>query len=247
MELLKKERDTFAESVDEFYRKAAQKHNSLIAQIQQMRLQKSETLEAMAIFEEHIAKDSVDPLTQKIPVDKFVRYHSNTIKFNTECLNKILWICFRHLEDWLRCAEAIIAKLRLRCSSLHYKCIFLRQQLKQKGELGETLLPVDLEQMKIEYQVLMEKLEQKNNDLMDLKKKSGDAGFALTQHKKQLLQQMQELDAIQRKIVKEKKKITVLTNSVDTVKNEVTVSEQKLQNIVYLVENFTVRYNLHMV
>lgn len=118
--------------------------------------------------------------------------------------------------------------------------------MKQKGELGETLLPVDLEQMKIEYQVLMEKLEQKNNDLIDLKKKSGDAGFALTQHKKQLLQQMQELDAIQRKIVKEKKKITELTQSVDTVKNEVTVSEQKLQNIMYLVENFTVKYNIQL-
>ncbi|GLV39644.1 hypothetical protein CBL_08289 [Carabus blaptoides fortunei] len=217
MELLGKERDIFAESVDQFYRKTSRQRNNLAAQIQQMVLQKVETLEAMAIFEERIVKDSVDPLTRQIPLEKFVR----------------------HIEDWLRCAEAIIAKLRLRCSALHYKCISLKQQLKQKEELGDTLLPVDLDQMRIEYQVLMEKLEQKNNDLLDMKKKSGDAGFALTQHKKQLVHQMKELHATQRKIAKEKKQLTVLTNSIADVKNEVTVSEQKLQNIMYLVENFT--------
>jgi histone deacetylase 6 len=55
------------------------------------------------------------------------------------------------------------------------RCRFLRvnQLLEQKKELGENLHIIDFEQLKVENKELMEKTEQKNHSLFQMKKITG--------------------------------------------------------------------------
>lgn len=77
------------------------------------------------------------------------------------------------MEEWLRSAEVTLEKLRLRTSSLYVQFQKVSSQLLAKEELGETLHAVDFEQLKIENQRLIKKIEEKNTHLLELKKMNG--------------------------------------------------------------------------
>lgn len=77
------------------------------------------------------------------------------------------------MEEWLRSAEVTLEKLRLRTSSLYVQFQKVSNQLLAKEELGETLHAVDFEQLQIENQRLIKKIEEKNTHLLELKRMTG--------------------------------------------------------------------------
>lgn len=77
------------------------------------------------------------------------------------------------MEEWLRNAEVSLEKLRLRTSTLYVQFSKVSSQLLAKEELGETLHAVDFEQLQIENQRLIKKIEEKNTHLLELKKMNG--------------------------------------------------------------------------
>lgn len=78
------------------------------------------------------------------------------------------------MEEWLRSAEFTLEKLRLRTSTLYSQYTKVSNQLIAKEELGETLHAVDFEQLQIENQRLIKRIEEKNIHLIELKKTNGD-------------------------------------------------------------------------
>lgn len=123
---------------------------------------------------------------------------------------------------------------------MRYRYLFLQNQLKQKEELGEALHPVDLEQLRIERSVLTKKLEAKNKDLLEMKKKTGEANLELSKNKKILQIQMKQLHDLAAQITAKEQKIISLNKEIIQVGQEVTTSQEKLQHIQYLVDNYTV-------
>lgn len=65
--------------------------------------------------------------------------------------------------------ETLVGKLRLKNSTLKVQKKKLHMQLKQKEEMGEVLNEVDFQQLKIENSQYLEKIEERNQDLLRLK------------------------------------------------------------------------------
>lgn len=78
---------------------------------------------------------------------------------------------------------ALAEKLRLKNSGLRVKRKKLQFHLKQKEESGEVRHEVDFEQLKIENKQFAEKFEARNQELLQLKLKSGNAMQVLNSYK----------------------------------------------------------------
>ncbi|KAG9395806.1 protein of unknown function (DUF4201) [Carpediemonas membranifera] len=77
-------------------------------------------------------------------------------------------------------------KLKLKNANITRQAGKLKKQLQQKTETGEVLHAIDYDQLKIEHQQHLERIEQKNQELLRLKITSGNTILVLNQLKKQL-------------------------------------------------------------
>lgn len=73
------------------------------------------------------------------------------------------------MEEKLRQKDTVIEKLRLKNTTTKAYIAKMEQQLAHKEEMGEVLHLVDFDQLKIENQQYMEKIEERNNELLRLK------------------------------------------------------------------------------
>mmetsp|Transcript_17568 Transcript_17568/g.30149 ORF Transcript_17568/g.30149 Transcript_17568/m.30149 type:complete len:351 (-) Transcript_17568:663-1715(-) len=98
-------------------------------------------------FKRDIIIGSENPRTGKIMAEKMIRF----------------------MEEKLRQKDSVIEKLRLKNSTIKAQIVKMEQQLAHKEEMGEVLHLVDFDQLKIENQQYMEKIEERNNELLRLK------------------------------------------------------------------------------
>ncbi|KAG1678903.1 hypothetical protein FOA52_003572 [Chlamydomonas sp. UWO 241] len=75
----------------------------------------------------------------------------------------------RFLEEKLRQKDTTIEKLRLKNSTIKAQISKMELMLAHKEEMGEVLHLVDFDQLKIENQQYLEKIEERNNELLRLK------------------------------------------------------------------------------
>lgn len=92
----------------------------------------------------------------------------------------------RFMEDKQRSKDAALEKLRLRNQSLKAQIQKVEQQLAQKEEAGEVLHVIDFDQLKIENQQYLEKIEERNSELLRLKLTTGNAVHTLNALKRRL-------------------------------------------------------------
>ncbi len=112
-----------------------------------------------------------------------------------------------------------VGELRLKHIMLVNQTKNLEDQVKQKEELAEGLHLIDFEQLKIENQTLNEKIEERNDELHKLRKKTTSTVQVLTHIKEKLYfveEQNQDLEA----------QLKELDNTVTNVRERVTKSKQ---------------------
>ncbi|CAG2252496.1 Coiled-coil domain-containing protein 113 [Mytilus edulis] len=85
-------------------------------------------------------------------------------------------------RDILKGADTLVEKLRLK-NTVKSKKMKLDLQFKQKEEMGEALHEVDFQQLKIENEQYLEKIDEKNTELMDLKLKASKSLQVLNSYK----------------------------------------------------------------
>lgn len=124
----------------------------------------AETKKECYEFDRDIVKGSVNNRTYKVIAEKVLRY----------------------FDDRLRARDTLIEKLRLKNSTLKVQKKKLHLQLKQKEEMGEVLHEVDFNQLKIENQQYLEKIDERNQDLLRLKLMAGNTLQVLNSYKKKL-------------------------------------------------------------
>ncbi|XP_076469850.1 cilia- and flagella-associated protein 263-like [Babylonia areolata] len=127
-------------------------------------------------FDRDIVKGSVNSRTSKVIAEKVLRY----------------------FDDRLKARDTLIEKLRLKNSTLKVQKKKLHLQLKQKEEMGEVLHEVDFNQLKIENQQYLEKIDERNQDLLRLKLMAGNTTQVLNSYKKKLntmTMESEQLDA----------------------------------------------------
>lgn len=92
----------------------------------------------------------------------------------------------RFMEEKLRQKDTMIEKLRLKNTTTKAQIAKMEQQLAHKEEMGEVLHLVDFDQLKIENQQYMEKIEERNNELLRLKLSTSRTVQVLNNLKSQL-------------------------------------------------------------
>ncbi|XP_061449665.1 coiled-coil domain-containing protein 113 isoform X2 [Rhineura floridana] len=92
----------------------------------------------------------------------------------------------RYMEDKIRSRDVLKEKIRLKNDSLKVQKKKMQLQLKQKEELGEALHEVDFQQLKIENAQFLEKIDERNQDLLQLKLTVGNTLQVLNFYKKKL-------------------------------------------------------------
>ncbi|XP_070616728.1 cilia- and flagella-associated protein 263 isoform X3 [Erythrolamprus reginae] len=92
----------------------------------------------------------------------------------------------RYMEDRIRCRDVMKEKIYLKNASLKVQKKKMQMQLKQKEELGEALHEVDFQQLKIENAQFLEKIDERNQDLLQLKLTVGNTLQILNFYKRKL-------------------------------------------------------------
>ncbi|CAF1017504.1 unnamed protein product [Adineta ricciae] len=134
-------------------------------------------------------------------IDEFVKTKKNstdqrTKKFIGEKIE-------RYFNERIKNRESLTNKLRDRSTGLKRKIIRLDNQLRQKEETGDNLHEVDFNQLKIENKQYLDKIDEKNHDLILLKQQVGKATQSLNRLKDDLHRQNKELAEIEQRIQKQ--------------------------------------------
>ncbi|XP_063371005.1 uncharacterized protein LOC134659282 [Cydia amplana] len=161
-ELVNTEMETLMQKLLNTRKKAAKQHAMLKAQLEEIELRVEDIEKASAAFNQEVIVDGWDKLAQRIPAEIWIRYM-------TECM---------------KISDSQIGKLRLRTSTLNTQYAKFKGQIKVKAELNDKLRPVDFDKIKIENQEALAIIDQKSNQLEELKKMTGEANLNLTVHKK---------------------------------------------------------------
>jgi chromosome segregation ATPase len=90
------------------------------------------------------------------------------------------------LEEKLRIKDSMVDKLNFKNGSLKQEISKLENQQQHKEEMGEVLHAIDFDQLKIENQQYLGKIEERNRELLQLKLTTGHIVQTLNACKKKL-------------------------------------------------------------
>lgn len=217
-DLALKELENIQSALAEFLKQSHRTKCNLKAKLEELNIQQTEVKDARNIFEQSVVVEGVDPLTQRIPAEKFIRY----------------------MEEWLRSAESTIEKMRLKTCTLKAMYNKLSHQLVQKEELGETIDAVDFEQLRIRNNHLAKTIEEKNAHLLELKRMNGMSNLVLSTNKKYLQKQMAGMKNMKQSINTKKERIVNLHSEYKEVESQVVKEKEKYQKVQHLTQNYTV-------
>ncbi|XP_011310227.1 coiled-coil domain-containing protein 113 isoform X2 [Fopius arisanus] len=208
IEMANKEIEEMKKHLVNLEQETIKKKANLKAKTEEIQMRIKDIQEAKTQLEENVIK-GVDPVTGKIPAEKFIRF----------------------IEDRIKAADRMIEKLRLKSLSLKQQIKKVKIQLQQREELGETLHPIDFQVLAIENHDYLKKIEEKTADLSELKKITGRYNLELSIKKNKLLEQRQILKNMEKEIELKKKHIEKLKVEGKNIKDEVEKTDKQIEEI----------------
>ncbi|XP_060600612.1 coiled-coil domain-containing protein 113-like [Ruditapes philippinarum] len=163
-DIAQREIDELREEIDKLKEESEKVLDLYKAIMEEADLRLAETKKESYEFDRDIMKGAVNQSSGKVVAEKIVRY----------------------FDDKIRSRDTLIEKLRLKNSTLKVQKKKLHLQLKQKEEMGEVLHEVDFNQLRIENQQYLEKIDERNQDLLRLKQMAGTTIQVLNSYKKKL-------------------------------------------------------------
>ncbi|XP_029049234.2 coiled-coil domain-containing protein 113-like [Osmia bicornis bicornis] len=203
--------------LDRFGEETRKKKTYLRAEIEELEIRITEVQEARDEFEEDVVEKGVNRITGKIPAEKIVRF----------------------VEEWLRSANTIIERLRLKSTTLRAQMKKAGQQLIQRKELGESLHPVDFEQLNIENKDYVKMIEEKNRYVIGMKRIAGHYHLKLTQRKQKLDDLLSALNQVKKETAMKEEQIKKFKAELKIVKVKLKQKTILLKNLLTFMENHT--------
>ena len=117
-------------------------------------------------------------------------------------------------EDKLNADPRAKDNLKQKHTNKKTQIIQKEQQLMQKEEMGEVLHVIDFDQLKIENQQYLEKIEERNNELLSLKLTTGRTVQVLNQLKKKLTKTTSQSEWLRREIQERKQQLNRIQVSI---------------------------------
>ncbi|KAI8902419.1 hypothetical protein BC833DRAFT_521084 [Globomyces pollinis-pini] len=168
------------------------------AELEEVEIRVAEIKKAVYEFKRDIEQQALNRRTGKVIAERIVRY----------------------FEDKIRAKEAIIEKVRLKNVTLKVQKNKLHLQLKQKEEMGEVLHAIDFDQLQIENKQYMQKIEERNSELLKLKMTAGNTMQILNHYKKKLQSLTLESTRLRVEISQRKDLLAKLVTEATVVENE---------------------------
>ncbi|GJQ76569.1 putative cilium assembly protein [Trypoxylus dichotomus] len=188
----------------------------LRAENEELQIQLSDIRMSLETFERVIVKGAVSKVTQKIPAEKFVRY----------------------MQDWLKSAQYLLEKLRLRSLAFKTQLKKLKSSILHKQDLCRHVDIADFNVMQIEKEHLIEKLKQKNQNLIELKQMTTKGNSLLLVNKEILKKQCEALNMIKEMTDSAKKKVQVLMQEAAVTEQEVKRLRVKYKRLRTLANSY---------
>eukprot|EP00163_Fabomonas_tropica_P032100 TRINITY_DN7915_c0_g3_i5.p1 TRINITY_DN7915_c0_g3~~TRINITY_DN7915_c0_g3_i5.p1 ORF type:complete len:246 (-),score=87.61 TRINITY_DN7915_c0_g3_i5:723-1460(-) len=132
----------------------------------------------------------------------------------------------RYMEDRMRARDALVAKLQLKNVTLKSQIRKMELQLSQKEEMGEVLHAIDFHQLEIENKQYLEKIEERNNELLHLKLTTGNTVQVLNSLKKKLSNLTSEQEWLKKEISQRDQMLAKIADEITTVSVEKDTSEK---------------------
>ena len=134
----------------------------------------------------------------------------------------------RYMEDKLRQRDAMIEKLRLKNATLKTQKQKVEAQLRQKEEMGDVLHYIDFHQLQIENKQYVQKIDERNEELLKLKSTTGTTVQALNTLKNNLTGLLQESTWLAKEINSRQGQLKKLSTDAAAVQAELQ-HEKRLQ------------------
>lgn len=187
------------------------------AYIEELEMKQKDISKAHTDFERDM-KNSINERTKK--------YHAEKVQ--------------RYFEEKKRAKEALVKKLRLKTDSMAGQKKKVSLQLKQKEEMGEVLHEVDFNQLKIENQQYLEKIDDKNKELLDLKSKATNTTVYLNGKKTKMQELTSKILATNQDIKLRTDTYNRLCLEMEKVKKEEQEARQQLNKLKGRLEDYEV-------
>lgn len=127
----------------------------------------------------------------------------------------------KFVEDNLRAMDIVVNKLNSRTGNVRSQIRKMEHDLKQKEEMGETLLPIDFDELKIENQQLLEQIEAKNGELLRLKLATGRTTQVLNSLKNKLQRLKDESEAVENHISEKENFLCTVKSDINAVEGDI--------------------------
>lgn len=133
----------------------------------------------------------------------------------------------KYMEEKLKQKDGVIEKLRLKNVTLKGLIQKIETQLKQKEEMGDVLHYIDFHQLQIENKQYISKIEERNQDLLKLKRTTGNTVQVLNNLKKKLNTIISETEWLNKEIQSRKDLLEKIRVDINKVGDEI-VKEERL-------------------
>eukprot|EP01006_Ploeotia_vitrea_P014286 TRINITY_DN38387_c0_g1_i1.p1 TRINITY_DN38387_c0_g1~~TRINITY_DN38387_c0_g1_i1.p1 ORF type:complete len:437 (-),score=84.44 TRINITY_DN38387_c0_g1_i1:622-1887(-) len=199
LEVASAEFDRLKHEKDDEIKQMEKNHETVRACIEEAELRQQETRRDMYEFKRDIVGD------KKIVAEKILKY----------------------LEERLKLKETHVAKLKMKSSALKAQIGKFEHQLKQREDMGEVLHAIDFDQLKIENQQFLERIEAKNKELVKLKLTTGNTVQSLNTLTEKLNKFTQEQQFLKKQIKEREEHLEKLKEDIKTVQQEKEVAQKK--------------------
>lgn len=150
----------------------------------------------------------------------------------------------RYFEDKLRMVDAVIEKLRLKNSTLKGQIAKVELQLSQKEEVGDVLHYIDFHQLQIENKQYVAKIEERNDELMNVKLSAGKTIQAINEYKRRLNEKMEEELWLKNELKDKNQQLIRLQSDTQNVQKELKKEKRTRNQLRQAVEEASEMPNL---
>jgi|UniRef100_A0A7S4LA27 chromosome segregation ATPase len=133
----------------------------------------------------------------------------------------------RYLDERLKLKDTHVSKLKLKSQALKAQIAKYEHQLKQREDMGEVLHAIDFDQLKIENQQFLERIEQKNKELVKLKLTTGNTVQTMNALTEKLNKFSTEQTWLKKEIKQREEHLQKLMEDISLVQQEKEAAEKK--------------------
>ncbi|KAL3137941.1 hypothetical protein ABBQ38_005188 [Trebouxia sp. C0009 RCD-2024] len=135
------------------------------------------------------------------------------------------------MEERLKEKAAVTEKLHSKNHALKVQVRKTEQQLHQKEDMGEVLHVVDFDQLKIENQQYLDRIEERNTELLRLKATTGKAVQVLADHKASLATLQAQRKMLEKETAERKEQLARFENDWSKANTDKTAAKKTLQRL----------------